>query len=280
MAIKTIAVSMVDLDRQEEIMRGAFLLAEQHNAHVMGVYAVPGFDMIAIPAAQVAVAAQTGYKRYFEDNAASAREKFEEAARKHGVRSEWREATSDTPLLADAVLKHAPFADLIVTGQVNSSTSEYIETDFAERLLLESGRPVLVIPNIGTYSKIGTKVLVGWNATKEAMRATFDALPLLERAKQVELLWANARDEAEFAGDLPGAEMAAALARHDVNVVTRSISSSDMKASDALLNEAADTGADLLVIGAYGHSRLREFVFGGVTRSLLASMTLPVLMSH
>ena len=83
-----------------------------------------------------------------------------------------------------------------------------------------------------------------------------------------------------MAGDLPGAELASVLARHDIKVFTRSISASGLAPADVLLNEAADNGADLIVIGAYGHSRLREFVFGGVTRSLLQNMTAPVLMSH
>ncbi|MEP6334205.1 MAG: universal stress protein, partial [Anderseniella sp.] len=199
---------------------------------------------------------------------------------RHDVRAEWRRADGETGLLADAVLKHAVHADLIVAGQVNAATSNTIEPDFVERMVLESGRPVLIIPNMGDFKTVGTNVIVGWNATREAMRAAFDAIPLMKEAKRVELLWANARDEPDVAGDLPGAELAAVLARHDIKVFARSISSTDLAPADALLNEAADNGADLIVIGAYGHSRLREFVFGGVTRTLLQSMTAPVLMSH
>ena len=280
MSIRTIAVSLVDVERQDAVMNAAFSLAGRHDAHVLGIYTVPSPHGIAIPASYGAISTDIDNSRYFEDNLDGVKAKFEDASRRHDVRAEWRRVDGETGLLADAMLKHAPYADLIVAGQVNSSTNRSVEPDFVERLILESGRPVLVIPNMGDFKSIGTNVIVGWNATREAMRAAFDAVPVMKGAKRVELLWANARDEPEIAGDLPGAELAAVLSRHDIKMFARSISASDLSPADALLNEASDIGADLIVIGAYGHSRLREFVFGGVTRSLLQSMTAPVLMSH
>lgn len=280
MTIKTIAVSLVDIERQDAVMSAAFSLAAAHDAHLLGVYVVPSANVITVPASFGAMSADMNNSQHFEDRLDDVKARFEDAARKHDVRAEWRRADGDTGLLASAMLKHAAYADLIVTGQVNDNTSNTIEPDFVERLLLESGRPVLVIPNMGKFKSVGTNVIVGWNATREAMRAAFDAIPVMKNAKRVELLWANARDEPEVAGDLPGAELAAVLARHDIKVFARSISATGLAPADALLNEAADNGADLIVIGAYGHSRLREFVFGGVTRSLLQNMTAPVLMSH
>ncbi|MEO1161385.1 MAG: universal stress protein [Pseudomonadota bacterium] len=280
MSIKTIAVSLVDIERQDAVMNAAFSLAGLHDAHVLGVYPVPSPHGIAIPASFGAISADIDNSRFFEDHLEDVKTRFEDAVRRHAVRAEWRRVDGETGLLADAMLKHVPYADLIVAGQVNSSTSNTIEPDFVERLILESGRPVLVMPNMGEFKTIGTNVIVGWNATREAMRAAFDAVPVMKGAKRVELLWANARDEPEVAGDLPGSELAAVLSRHDLKVFARSISAPNLSPADALLNEAADNGADLIVIGAYGHSRLREFVFGGVTRTLLQNMTAPVLMSH
>lgn len=280
MSLRTIAVSLVDVDRQDAVMNAALPLASAHDAHVLGIYPVPSHQGIAVPASFGAIPADFDHKDYFEEHLNTVKDKFENAARRHGVRAEWRQVEGVTSLLADAMLKHAPYADLIIASQVNSSTSRTIEPDFVERLILESGRPVLVIPNMGTFKTVGTKVIVGWNATREAMRAAFDAVPVIKQAKQVELLWANARNEPEISGDLPGAELAAVLARHDIKVMAKSISAPDLAPADALLNEASDSGADLIVVGAYGHSRLREFVFGGVTRSLLQHMTVPVLMSH
>ena len=280
MTIKTIAVSLVDIERQNNVMNAAFSLAGIHDAHVLGIYTVPNPHGIAIPASYGAISADIDHSRHFEEKLEGTKDKFEDFARRHGVRAEWRRVDGETGLLADAMLKHAAYADLIVTGQVNSSTSASIESYFVERLILESGRPVLIIPNMGKYDSVGTKVLIGWNATREALRAAFDAVPLMKEAKRVELLWANARDEPDIAGDLPGAELAAVFSRHDIKVVAKSISAPHLSPADALLNEAADSGADLIVIGAYGHSRLREFVFGGVTRTMLQNMTAPVLMSH
>ncbi len=280
MTIKTIAVSLVDIERQDEVMNAAFSLAATHDAHLLGIYVVPSPNVIAVPASFGAMSADINNSEHFENKLKDVKTRFEDAARRHDVRAEWRRVDGETGLLASAMLKHAPHADLIVAGQVNSSTSNHIEPDYIERLVLESGRPVMIIPNMGKFKTVATNVIVGWNATREAMRAAFDAVPVIKDAKRVELLWANARDEPEVAGDLPGAELAAVLARHDIKVFTRSISASDLAPADALLNEAADNGADLIVIGAYGHSRLREFVFGGVTRSLLQNMTAPVLMSH
>lgn len=280
MPIKTIAVSLVDIERQDNIMNAAFSLASVHDAHVLGVYTIPNPHGIGFPASYGAISTEIDHSRYFEENLDGVKDRFEDLARRNGVRAEWRRVNGDTGLLADAMLKHAPYADLIVAGQVNSSTNTTIESDFVERLILESGRPVLVIPNIGDYASVGTKVLIGWNATREALRAAFDAVPLIREAERVELLWANARDEPEIAGDLPGAELATVFSRHDIKILAKSISAPDLSPADALLNEAADSGADLIVIGAYGHSRLREFVFGGVTRTLLQNMTAPVLMSH
>lgn len=280
MPIKTIAVSLVDIERQDAVMTAAFQIANAHDAHVTGIYVVPSPEVIAIPATFGAVATDLAHKHHFEEHAEAVKQKFEEAARQNGVRAEWRQVVSETGSLADAVLKHAPYGDLIVAGQVSDITSHAIERDYVERLLLEFGRPVLIIPNMGKFETIGTRVIIGWNATREALRAAFDAVPLMSGAKEVELLWANARDERDIAGDLPGAELAAVLARHDIKVTAQSISAPELAPADALLNEAADKNADLIVIGAYGHSRLRQIVFGGVTRSLLQNMTAPVLMSH
>ena len=122
--------------------------------------------------------------------------------------------------------------------------------------------------------------MVAWNGGREATRAVADALPLLARAKEVTVLVINPEDAPDTHGDVPGADIALHLARHGVNAVATRIHAGDMEAANIILSRAAETGIDLLVMGAYGHSRLRELVVGGVTRSILASMTMPVLMSH
>jgi nucleotide-binding universal stress UspA family protein len=147
-------------------------------------------------------------------------------------------------------------------------------------VMLASGRPVLAIPYAGQFEQIGERVLVAWNASREATRAVNDALPLLMGAKAVTILAVNPKHGIEGHGDVPAADIALHLARHGVKAEAAHTIAKDISEGDALLSYAADLGADLIVAGGYGHSRAREMVFGGATRTLLQEMTVPMLLSH
>jgi nucleotide-binding universal stress UspA family protein len=149
-----------------------------------------------------------------------------------------------------------------------------------EQALFSSGRPVLVVPFAGRFESLGRRVLIGWNASREAARAVNDALPLIAQAEIATVLAANPRRGLGGHGEEPGADIARHLARHGLKVEVQHVVAPEIAAGDILLNAAAESVADLLVVGAYGHSRLREMVLGGVTRTLLRQMTLPVLLSH
>jgi nucleotide-binding universal stress UspA family protein len=149
-----------------------------------------------------------------------------------------------------------------------------------ERVTLASGRPILVVPYAGHFATLGQRVLVGWDASREATRAVGDAMPLLAAAEQVTVLAIDPQAGPGGHGELPGADISLHLARHGVKAVIERTVSADVPIGDVLLSRAADLGADLLVMGAYGHSRARELLLGGATRTVLGSMTLPVLMSH
>lgn len=170
---------------------------------------------------------------------------------------------------------HARYADLIVVGQGPAS-----EGGIVENLVLNAGRPVLVVPRNWEHRPVGERVMVAWNARREATRALTDAVPLLQRAKQVDIVTVNAETQREGHGELPGADIALYLARHGVKANVLATTAEDIDVGDWLLSRAADLGADMMVMGAYGHSRLRELVLGGATRTVLDSMTVPVLMSH
>jgi len=145
-------------------------------------------------------------------------------------------------------------------------------------LALGVGRPVLIVPRYGTFETVGERVLVAWNGSREATRAVHDALPLLKLASSVTVL---SIDPEHDTGDrIPGADIALHLARHGVAAEGMSTVGLDISVGDLLLSRAADLGADLIVMGAYGHSRVRELVLGGATRHILQHMTVPVLMSH
>ncbi len=172
------------------------------------------------------------------------------------------------------LLLHSRYADVTVVGQADDNDDQ---TRTIEALLFGSGRPILLVPAAGTYASVGRNVLCAWNGSREATRAVADALPILRTARQVTVLSA---DPAGTAHRIPGADIALHLARHGVKVTSSTTYTGELVIGDALLNRAADLGADLLVMGGYGHSRTREAFFGGATRHVLDHMTLPVFMSH
>jgi len=191
--------------------------------------------------------------------------------------AEWR--ATDADALA-AVALHARYADLVVIGQHHADEPSGVGEGFEWNLPLQAGRPVLVVPYAYEPKLLGKRVLVAWNASREAARAVSDALPFLVRASEVHVVSVNARATALGHGEEPGADIGLFLSRHGVKVEVSPIEAPDLDAGNALLSRAYDLQADLIVSGAWGHTRLRESVLGGVTRTLLESMTVPVLMSH
>ena len=181
---------------------------------------------------------------------------------------------------SSAVIEHGRQADLIVMSQTDPESEHGSEPDFAERVILGAGRPVLLIPQHGTFDNVAENVVIGWNATRESARAAFDALPLLGKGATARVVWVDSELHNQKGRVLPGAELATTLARRGIKAISEPSTAPDIDPADALLNRVSDVGADMLVMGAYGHSRIREFVFGGATRKILDQMTVPVLMSH
>jgi nucleotide-binding universal stress UspA family protein len=218
-------------------------------------------------------------KAYRKDNP-EMKVAFETAGRARNVASEWCEVDAASTSIAEVVLQHARAADLIVAAQTDTKWPGSQRLDIADRLVLGSGRPVLIIPNEGPKRDVGESVLVAWNARREAARAVFDALPLLQRAKEVKVIWVNPQSEGELAQDIPAVDICTALARHGVKCEATQAVQPRTNVGQTLLTQAKDCGADLLVMGCYGHSRLREFVLGGASEHVLRHTTIPVLMSH
>jgi nucleotide-binding universal stress UspA family protein len=259
----------------------AAALAERFASHLVGLYPLP------IPQAP----RHLGYydpallDPFFRELRAQAqevsdkeREAFEHAASLRGLSAEWR--VVDEGPQSDPAL-HARYVDLTILGQLDPDRGDAdLVRPRPEHVTLASGRPILVVPYAGRFETVGRRVLIGWNATREATRAVNDAMPLLAAAEVVTVLTIDARGGPDAHGELPGADISLHLARHDVKAEVERTVSAGIPAGEVLLSRAADLGADLLVIGAYGHSRVRELLLGGATRSILQSMTVPVLMSH
>lgn len=256
-------------------------LAEKSAAHLVGLYAIPSPDLPRRAGYADLAALEPVYHEWREralEQAESMREMFENAAKQHGISQEWRGILEGPE--ADPAL-HARYSDLTILGQRDPDSDEMsMIRPHPERVTLASGRPILVIPYAGHFDKVGNCVLIAWNASREAARAIADAMPILIGADSVTVMSVDPRPGAEGDGDVPGADIAVHLARHGVKAQIERTVSADVPIGEVLLSRAADLGADLLVMGAYGHSRMRELLLGGATRSILASMTIPVLMSH
>jgi nucleotide-binding universal stress UspA family protein len=217
------------------------------------------------------------HRAQLEQIEAQRRAQFEDIVRRHGIRpeSEWR----SLPYLSSEVGVHAYYADLVVIARPESAGETAGPPGLAESLVLSSGRPIIVFPPRGTVSAVH-RILVAWNATRESIRGVADALPLLVKAEAVEVLVVDHQRHQAGHGQEPGADIARHLARHGAHVEVRPLSSNGKDVGHLLLSQAAAFGADLLVMGAYGHSQLREWMFGGVTRTVLYEAGLPVLMSR
>ncbi len=214
------------------------------------------------------------------DSAAATRaaiDRFATASERAGVAAEPVTLSASFAGVGSQFGRIARRFDLAIVGQVEPETSA-VEEVIIEGALFESGRPMIVVPYIQRAPLKLDRVMVSWDGGRAAARAIADAMPLLERAGSVEVvIVANERGKQD---EIAGADMAQHLARHGLNVEVKRTVAGDVDVADVLLSHAADAGTDIIVMGGYGHSRLREFVLGGVTRSILRSMTAPVLMSH
>lgn len=205
---------------------------------------------------------------------------FDRRVNAEGLSAEWRSFDNASGDSAISGIESARAADLVIAQQNDPDASARMTAD-VEALIFQSGRPVLLLPY--AYDPRGTpfrKVLLAWNGSKEAARAAFDALPLMKEANEVEVLTVDPRDTLQQDASMAGMAIAASLARHGLNVTIRVEHSAGLSHGDVIANHLADSGADLLVMGAFGRSRVSEFVFGGVTRTMLQSMLTPTFMAR
>ncbi len=277
--MKTILASLTNLNRTNDILAATMELAALYDGHVIGHYPIPASFTLAISDPAGAVPFDDSVKKLYEAHKPEVKASFDEVFGKSGLPYEWREEQRGETVLTKATLSHGRQCDLIVLGQDEAGSKEAFDSArFISDIILGAGRPVLVVPP-GLQNVSFKRVAVGWNASREACRAAFDSLPILQKADDVFLIWVNPEKKPDKAGKLPGAELAAALARHDVNVTAQGLSNRKKHAS-ALAEYVEANNIDLLVLGAYGHMRLREQLLGGVTEYFIKNLTCPVLFSN
>jgi nucleotide-binding universal stress UspA family protein len=254
-------------------------LAERHQAHLIGLHARPPFRPPAFTEGSIPM------EMFFRDHdtavqtsEAAASAAFSKAIKGRKVSSEWRSANGDAD---DLLILHARYADLVIVGQSDpEATGLPLAGDLPESVALATGRSTLVVPYVGVRKQPGGNVLLCWNASRESARAASEALPLLKAAAQVTVLIVDPRTSTAGHGAEPGADVATWLSRHGVKVTVQRDVAADGDVGGVILSRAMDHGSDLIVMGIFGHSRLREMVLGGASRTMLDSMTLPVLMAH
>lgn len=275
MGFKTILVH-VDTGRSASArLKFSADLAARFAAHVTGLYVRRPFQAPAFTDAGPAM--DSLYRTY--ENAAKADEAlatgaFTDLIGSTSLSSEWRVIDG---LAEEVVAAHVRYADLAIIGQSEPDAPATTPPDLAETVVMAGERPVLIVPHIGAAKSPGKTVLLCWNGTREAARAATGALPFLKKADKVIILLV---DPSNDGGDQPGAAVAGWLARHGVKAIVQRDTAADSNIGGVILSRAADHDADLIVMGLYGHSRVREWVLGGASRTLLASMTVPLLVAH
>ena len=258
----------------------AGILAEQNDAHVVGLSVAPSKKYFPVVGFSVPEEIVEAAAKHHTERSQAIKAAFEEAAGKSGRTWEWLHIDSEGPTVSQTVADRSRCADLIVIGQPSKGTSYVVPDMTFETALIETGKPVLVIPTGHVPQTLGKSAVIAWNATREAARAAFDAVALLTAAKAEKITIVRVESRTDQLSEImQGSELARTLARHDLNVDVRQVPMRD-GVGQTLLNQASELNADLLVMGCYGHSRIREFVFGGATDHVLQNMEIPVLMAH
>lgn len=287
MALKDLLVYVDQSDRADECLRLAGDLARRHQSRLTALYMreknpaqlrEQGVAELARDSADAMTWTKRHIQRAIDDAADRLRVSLEEIKSTFGVEVEWRCLDG----VGSAVVpQHARFADMCVLSQDVSAADSTIGYTFSEELLFVTGRPVVFIPAEGFFDTLGRHILVAWNSSRASTRAVNDALSLVERADKVTVLAVNPEEFAKRYGALPPEQMVGHLRRHGAAV--EGVWLNDIPTGSiahVVMTEAHKLGADLIVAGAFGQPRLWEKMMGGVTRDLLAGMTLPILMSY
>jgi nucleotide-binding universal stress UspA family protein len=275
--IKDLVVNLTIGAERDYAAEFAISVAEVFSAHIAGIAfayepVLPPSVMGGIPANYI-----EAQRADAEKAASDAVARYEEKARLAGVSVESRVMGASLAGASDLFGRVARRFDLSVVGQAEPDKVA-AEDLIIETALFESGRPVVVVPYIQRAGLTLDRVMIGWDGSKNAARAIADALPFLSRAKSVDVV--IVASDGVKSDELPGADIAQHLARHGLTVEVKRIVSGGIDVANTVLSYAADSAIDFIVMGGYGHSRLREFILGGATRGILTSMTVPVLMSH
>ena len=280
MSIKDVLALAISLEHDMAALKAAAALAHHYGARatalVVAIHPASHFAAEDAPLSEVLADIAKG------SQASAAKERARIAAwlEKAPARFEVRDMAVEQAVIDREVIAHALYADLVVLARASPPQENRARRALLEHVVFGSGRPVLLVPGAWRRERTWERIVIGWNAKREAIRAVSDALPLLQAARQVVVATIDAAPSATGHGEAPGWELAAYLARHGVPAEVRNIDGLGRSESKALIDEAIAIDADLIVMGAYGHARVAEFIFGGVTRDLLNASPVPLFLAH
>jgi nucleotide-binding universal stress UspA family protein len=277
MSCKTIIAYLARLGGVQEVMNVALPLTEKFGAHLIGMHVSSGMPMTGTIDAQVPPEIIDQYAQHMREEATQIENAFSKAVKGAQVLTEWR--WHEPKILGTDILHtisgQTRCADLIVMGQTDS---EQRVGELTADIIIAAGRPVIVVPKNGATTNLTGKIVVAWDGSREAARAAFDSLPLLREAQSVSVLTIQKDGDVDTVTPDCG-DLALSLARHEIKAEAV-VLASNTSAGEALTEYVSKNDCDLIVMGCYGHSRLREMLFGGATRYILRDMIVPVLMSH
>jgi len=276
MSCKTIIAYLSRRDGVTEVMNVALPLARKHSAHLIGLHVYSGVPIVGTIGAQIPPEIIEQYAQTMREDADAIGAVFKSLIKGSEVQAEWccherKEIGTD---LLSAISQRVRCADLVVMGQAES---EQRVGELTADIILSAGRPAIVVPEKTAETDLTGKIVVAWDGSREASRAAFDALPLLKLAESTVIVTIQKRKTS--AVNSGGADLALCLARHGVTVEATTLKATG-STHEALAKFASERDSDLIVMGCYGHSRLRERLFGGATQGMLEKLPLPVMMSH
>ena len=280
MTYKTILVCLTEKSSAEKLVNFATLVAEKFDAHLIGVHVAQEIEMHSTISPYISSDLLDRMAENMREESKEYEKIFKACTGGKAMVSEWRPIKARADAVSEALIEHALPADLIIMAQPDDQHDAQGQHELHRKLILGAGRPILVMPHFGTFETVGDKIILAWNGTRESARAAHDALPFMLTSKNVTILGVEGKNANEEDLRLYGHDLAVSLARHGVKSNVSNYRKGEIAVSDELLNAVSDNGADLIVMGAYGHSRVYDFVLGAATSGILAHMTVPTLFAH
>jgi nucleotide-binding universal stress UspA family protein len=279
MSVRNILVCLTTEEAARPLMAAACLIAARSGAHVTGIHTMEALMVYPGIAMHVPGTAFQEFNASQEAQAKAIEAIFDAATHAQDFVAEWRLLKAESATAADRQIESARAADLVIMAQEDPAHDRVDQHGIQERMIRESGRPVLILPHGYTPKALGESLLIGWSATREAARAAHDALTLAPEGAAARILTVTHRGAPDRATAATAADLANALARHGLKTEVTDRPADGAGVAEVLLDAAFEQGADMVVTGAFGHSRVYDFVIGAATRELMAKMTLPVLFS-